>query len=139
MLTVYVSDDQLEIDGSKPMGFDFISDHPLRLNAKLPDILVIDFDHVAFDDRKAALELAERAAIHGSVVGFHTFHGMHPMLNNIIARPNVYVAASLSRVWKMIQTHFQEFQDEDTQIEPESARVPNNRPRTPTQAGSAAS
>lgn len=95
----YVSGDACERARAYQLGYRQVCHHPSKISALAPDEpLVIDFDHVQFDDRDLAVLKANEAANHGVRVGIHTYYPGDPRLERFLALPNVIVAKTHRRV-----------------------------------------
>src|SRR5262249_34529359 len=62
------------------------------------EALVIDFDHVLFDDRDLAVRKVNEAAKRGVLVGIHTYYPDDPRLTDCLALPDVTIAKTHRRL-----------------------------------------
>jgi hypothetical protein len=70
----YVSGDACERALAFRLGYRSVCHHPREIGVLGPDeVLVIDLDHVLFDDRDLAIVRANEAANRGVPVGIHTY------------------------------------------------------------------
>jgi hypothetical protein len=89
----YVSGDACERAEAFRLGYRSVCHHPKEIGVVGPDEpLVIDFDHVLFDDKDLAVRKANEAANRGVTVGIHTYYPNDPRLLRHLALPNVVVA-----------------------------------------------
>lgn len=71
----YVSADELEQAEAARRGYRQVVAHPSDLDPPAADgVLVIDFDHLLFDDIRPAVQALKAAAAAGAVVGVHTYN-----------------------------------------------------------------
>jgi hypothetical protein len=89
----YVSGDELERMGAKKRGYHTVCRHPNEIADPKPgETLVIDFDHILFGDVDKAVTKATAAALHGMLVGFHTYYPEDPRLTALLDLSSVVVA-----------------------------------------------
>jgi hypothetical protein len=90
--STYLSSDELERYEAFGLGYSDVCQHPREVRKLIPGhCLVIDFDHVLFDDKDAAVALAREAADSGMWVGIHGYCLNDPRLLPVLGRPNVVV------------------------------------------------
>jgi hypothetical protein len=91
----YVSADEIEIALALRLGYRVVRQHVRQIpEPRAGETLVIDFDHVAFDDKDETLVVATNAASRGVLVGVHTYFPENPRLRELAALPMVVVAAT---------------------------------------------
>ena len=96
---IYVSGDELERAFAYDVGYRDICAHPREIGVpKTTETFVIDFDHVLFDDKDAAVMKANGAANRGVLVGIHTYYPTDPRLGWCRSFPNVVIAKTHRRV-----------------------------------------
>jgi len=99
ILDTYVSADELERAAAFAFGYIELCQHPREVRSlELGGILVFDLDHIAFDDRTAALAVAHEAARRGVLVGIHTYFRDDPRLTPLRAIANVRIAKTHKRL-----------------------------------------
>ncbi|HYT87627.1 MAG TPA: hypothetical protein VEL76_02805 [Gemmataceae bacterium] len=102
----YVSSDELERAEAAQFGYRYVCHHPNEIGVVDDgETLVIDFDHVLFDDQDLAVLKANQAANCGTVVGIHTYYPNDPRLQQLLALPNVLVAKTHRRLLKAMRQH----------------------------------
>lgn len=90
---IYMSGDELERDEARKHGYLKVVQHPNEIGELEPDqVLVIDFNHVLFDDHELAIAKANEAAQRGVLVGIHTYYREALKLYRLTKLPNVFVA-----------------------------------------------
>lgn len=95
----YLSCCEVERAAAYDMGYRDICMHPREIGDMKPrGLLVIDFDHVLFNDRDDAVMKANEAANRGVLVGIHTYYPTDPRLDAFRAFPNVVIAKTHRRV-----------------------------------------
>jgi len=95
----YVSGDACERALAYRLGYRSVCHHPKEIGVLEPDEpLVIDLDHVLFDDRDLAVHKANEAANRGVPVGIHTYYPNDPRLTGFLALASVVVAKTHRRV-----------------------------------------
>ena len=91
----YVSSDEIEIAFAQRLDYRVVRQHVRQIPEPHPgETLVIDFDHVAFDDKEETLVVATNAANRGVLVGVHTYYPENPRLRELAALPNVVLATT---------------------------------------------
>jgi hypothetical protein len=111
MSQIYVSCDELACSLAKRWGTIDIYEHPRQvpeLNAG--DWLVIDFDHILFDDRDAAVALLRDAVRRGVLVGVHSYSTDAPGMTAAVSLPEVVVAKRRRDVLTMLHRRSRELQ-----------------------------
>jgi hypothetical protein len=99
ILGTYVSSDACERAAAYRLGYRNVCQHPKEIGVLGRDeLLVIDFDHVLFDDQDLAVLKANEAANRGVSVGIHTYYPDDPRLTRFLALPNVTVAKTHRRL-----------------------------------------
>ena len=89
----YVSGDEYERVDARDMGYRNVHQHPNEIGSLEPlDLLVIDWDHVLFDDKDVAMASALEAANRGVMVGIHTYNPESSGLGQLRRFPNVRMA-----------------------------------------------
>ena len=116
----YVSGDACERADAFRFGYRTVCHHPKEVGVLGPEqVLVIDFDHVLFDDRDLAVRKANEAAHRGVFVGVHTYYPTDPRLQRFLALPNVHVAKTHRRLLVVMRRRMR-------------AKVTSRRPRAAT-------
>jgi hypothetical protein len=88
----YISSDEMKRDEAREMGYDNVGSHPRHIGVpEVGDLLVIDFDHILFDDRIEAVQAAVEHARRGVRVGIHTYAPDDPRLEPVHAEPGIKV------------------------------------------------
>ena len=96
---IYVSADELERADAYRLGYRTVCWHPREIGlADVSETLVIDFDHILFDDQETAVMKASAAARRGVLVGVHTHYPQALKLYRLVALPNVLVATTHRRL-----------------------------------------
>lgn len=104
MKGIYVSSDACERARAFRLGYRNVCHHPNDVGVIEPnETLVIDFDHVLFDDRDLAVLKANEAANRRVPVGIHTYYPSDPRLTRLLALPNVIVAKTHRRVLALLR------------------------------------
>jgi hypothetical protein len=95
----YLSSDELERAEAFEAGYRTVIQHPREVR-DLVGVrrLVIDLDHVLFDDKDDAIKLAREATAWGLWVGIHTYYPDDPRLDPLRGWPNVVVRKTHRRV-----------------------------------------
>jgi hypothetical protein len=89
----YVSGDALERADAYRIGYRTVCRHPREIGIlEASEVLVIDFDHVLFDDQESAVRKANEAARRGVLVGIHTYYPEALKLYRLVELPHVMVA-----------------------------------------------
>lgn len=95
----YVSGDALERLEAYQGGYHTVCHHPSEIGALEPsEMLVIDFNHILFDDHELAIAKANEAAHRGVLVGIHTYYPEALKLYRLATLPNVLVAKNHRRL-----------------------------------------
>ena len=93
MARIYLSTDDMARRLARRWATVDIYQHPREIvGLQRGDLLVIDFDHVLFDDKDAAVALMLRSVRQGVRVGVHTYADGDPRLYPVLAHPAVVVA-----------------------------------------------
>ena len=89
----YLSSDALERADAYRLGYRTVCQHPKEIGVLEPnETLVLDFNHVLFDEREMVVVQANEAARRGVLVGIHTYHPQALEVYRLAALPNVLVA-----------------------------------------------
>jgi hypothetical protein len=89
----YVSADALERADAYRLGYRTVCQHPREIGVpEATEMLVIDFNHVLFDDQATAVAKANAHARRGLLVGIHTYYPQALEVLRLAALPNVVVA-----------------------------------------------
>jgi hypothetical protein len=89
---IYLSSDELERSDALEYGYSTMLQHPREVRTFFAGHrLVIDLDHVLFDEKDEAVELACAAAEQGLWVGIHTHYRDDPRLASLRDNPNVVI------------------------------------------------
>jgi hypothetical protein len=100
----YVSSDACERSQAFRLGYRQVCHHPKEVGVlEPPETLVIDFDHVLFDEKDLAVRKANEAANLGVLVGIHTYYPEDPRLQRFLALPNVHIAKTHRLVLKRMR------------------------------------
>jgi hypothetical protein len=91
----YMSSDETERADALELGYRTICQHPREIGVLEPsEMLVIDFNHILFDDHELAIAKINEAAQRGVLVGIHTYYREALKLYRLAKLPNVLVADS---------------------------------------------
>ena len=95
----YVSGDELERAAAFDLGYAVVCQHPNEIGViGAGGMLVLEFDHVLFNERFLIVLAANLAADYGALVGIHTFHPTDVRLERFLKLPNVVVAKTHAEV-----------------------------------------
>ena len=96
---IYCSGDAMNRADAYRRGYKSVCHHPLEIGKLQPgDVLVVDYDHVLFDDKFAARQKMLTAIRQGHAVGIHTFHPDDPKLAGLAENPGVTIAKTHRRL-----------------------------------------
>jgi hypothetical protein len=100
----YLSSDELERSDALEYGYHTVCQHPREVCKLIAgQRLVIDLNHVLFDDQDEAVQLACAAAEQGLWVGIHTYYTEHPRLLPLLGRPNVVIEKTHGQVCQALR------------------------------------
>ena len=96
---IYVSGDALERAEAYRLGYRTVCMHPRAIGVpEVNETLVIDFDHVLFEDQETAVMKANEHARRGGLVGMHSYYPQALELYRLVELPNVLVAKNHRRL-----------------------------------------
>jgi hypothetical protein len=95
----YLSNNELERAEAFGLGYHEVYQHPREvLELVAGQRLVIDLNHVLFDDKDEAVKLARRAAGRGVWVGIHTYNPDDPVLVAVRGKRRIVIRTTHRRV-----------------------------------------
>ena len=96
---IYVSSDEVERKYAYDIGYRSVCTHPHEVGVpEISEAVVIDFDHVLFEDQETAIVKANEHARRGGLVGIHTYYAEAIKLYRLVELPNVVVAKTHRRL-----------------------------------------
>ena len=96
---VFMSSDEVERTDAFELGYGVVCQHPREIGVlDAVKMLVMDFNQILFDDHELAIDIANKAARCGIIVGIHTYYPEALKLQRLAKLPNVLVAKTHRRL-----------------------------------------